>query len=235
MIRQFAVLRLHDHMRTGHLLGMKPPVIPCGKLKGKLIILEIIFSHINIIPILSHIMERLRLTLRLLPLPAVIMLLNIPILHQLFLDLCQITLSQSNIQSIGNRLQMINLTSRICNLLSQSLLRTLQLSILVKILLGILRRSHSRIKRNGNLLIGIIIQSLKRLTSILQPIPISIDQLPVNLILLFLRSILHLLLLQTQLLTVTLQRSLHDSPQIRRLLMDTRQSILRRIISLQHL
>lgn len=80
-------------------------------------------------------MERLRLTLRLLPLPAVIMLLNIPILHQLFLDLCQITLSQSNIQSIGNRLQMLNLTSRICNLLSQSLLRTLQLSILVKILL----------------------------------------------------------------------------------------------------
>ena len=235
MIRQFAVLRLHDHMRTGHLLGMKPPVIPCGKLKGKLIILEIIFSHINIISILSHIMERLRLTLRLLPLPAVIMLLNIPILHQLFLDLCQITLSQSNIQSIGNRLQMLNLTSRICNLLSQSLLRTLQLSILVKILLGILRRSHSRIKRNGNLLIGIIIQSLKRLTSILQPIPISIDQLPVNLILLFLRSILHLLLLQTQLLTVTLQRSLHDPPQIRRLLMDTRQRILRRIISLQHL
>ena len=222
-------------MRTGHLLGMKPPVIPCGKLKGKLIILEIIFSHINIIPILSHIMERLRLTLRLLPLPAVIMLLNIPILHQLFLDLCQITLSQSNIQSIGNRLQMLNLTSRICNLLSQSLLRTLQLSILVKILLGILRRSHSRIKRNGNLLIGIIIQSLKRLTSILQPIPVSIDQLPVNLILLLLRSILHLLLLQTQLLTVTLQRSLHDPPQIRRLLMDTRQSILRRIISLQHL
>ena len=180
-------------------------------------------------------MERLRLTLRLLPLPAVIMLLNISILHQLFLDLCQITLSQSNIQSIGNRLQMLNLTSRICNLLSQSFLRTLQLSILVKILFGILRRSHSRIKRNGNLLIGIIIQSLKRLTSILQPIPISIDQLPVNLILLFLRSILHLLLLQTQLLTVTLQRSLHDSPQIRRLLMDTRQSILRRIISLQHL
>ena len=235
MIRQFAVLRLHDHMRTGHLLGMKPPVIPCGKLKGKLIILEIIFSHINIIPILSHIMERLRLTLRLLPLPAVIMLLNIPILHQLFLDLCQITLSQSNIQSIGNRLQMLNLTSRICNLLSQSLLRTLQLSILVKILFGILRRSHSRIKRNGNLLIGIIIQSLKRLTSILQPIPVSIDQLPVNLILLFLRSILHLLLLQTQLLTVTLQRSLHDPSQIRRLLMDTRQSILCRIISLQHL
>ena len=222
-------------MRTGHLLGMKPPVIPCGKLKGKLIILEIIFSHINIIPILSHIMERLRLTLRLLPLPAVIMLLNIPILHQLFLDLCQITLSQSNIQSIGNRLQMLNLTSRICNLLSQSLLRTLQLSILVKIFLGILRRSHSRIKRNGNLLIGIIIQSLKRLTSILQPIPVSIDQLPVNLILLFLRSILHLLLLQTQLLTVTLQRSLHDPSQIRRLLMDTRQRILCRIISLQHL
>ena len=180
-------------------------------------------------------MERLRLTLRLLPLPAVIMLLNIPILHQLFLDLCQITLSQSNIQSIGNRLQMLNLTSRICNLLSQSLLRTLQLSILVKILLGILCRSHSRIKRNSNLLIGIIIQSLKRLTSILQSIPISIDQLPVNLILLFLRSILHLLLLQTQLLTVTLQRSLHDPSQIRRLLMDTRQSILCRIISLQHL
>ena len=144
-------------------------------------------------------------------------------------------ISQSDIQSIGNRLQMLNLTSRICNLLSQSLLRTLQLSILVKILLGILRRSHSRIKRNGNLLIGIIIQSLKRLTSILQPIPVSIDQLPVNLILLFLRSILHLLLLQTQLLTVTLQRSLHDPPQIRRLLMDTRQRILCRIISLQHL
>ena len=161
MIRQLSVPGFYHNMGTGHLLRMKPPVISCGKLKGKFIILEIIFPYINIIAILCDIVEGLGFSLHFLAFFSIIMLLDIAAFCQLLLDLGQIAFSQRNIQGIGDRLQMIDLTSCLFKLFLKSLLRTFQFAVFVKIFLGIFGRSHGRIQRNGNFFIIIIVHSLK--------------------------------------------------------------------------
>ena len=44
-------------MGAGYLFGMKPPVIACGKLEGKLVILEIILTHIDMKAVPGEIVE----------------------------------------------------------------------------------------------------------------------------------------------------------------------------------
>ena len=105
---------------------------------------------------------------------------------------------------------MLDLAACICDLFRERFLRTFQLAVFVKIFLGILRRSHGRIQRNGNFLIGIIIQGFKRFAAFLQTISVGVDQLAVNLVFVFFGSIFHLLFLEIELFAVSLQGSLHD-------------------------
>ena len=47
-----------DHVGTCHLLCMEPPVISGCELEGQLIILEIVFSNIDIKTVTGYIVER---------------------------------------------------------------------------------------------------------------------------------------------------------------------------------
>ena len=80
---------------------------------------------------------------------------------------------------------MRDLTFRICELFCNSFLCTLQLPVFIKIFLGILRRCQCRIKRNSDLLVGIIVQCLKGSAAFLKPVSVGVDQFTVDFELIF--------------------------------------------------
>lgn len=57
-IRQFLSVGFHDHMAARLSLRMEPPVVPGRKFKGKLVVLKIILSHINVKPVGRAVVER---------------------------------------------------------------------------------------------------------------------------------------------------------------------------------
>ena len=57
-VRKFTVFGADDHVGTCHLLCMEPPVISGCELEGQLIILEIVFSNIDIKTVTGYIVER---------------------------------------------------------------------------------------------------------------------------------------------------------------------------------
>ena len=129
---------------------------------------------------------------------------------------------------------MRNLTFRICELFCDGFLCTLQLPVFIKIFLGILRRCQCRIKRNSDLLVGIIVQCLKRSAAFLKPVSVGVDQFTVNLEFIFFGSIIQLFFLDVIFFTVTFQSSLYYTPKIGRFLVDACQQTLGCIISFQH-
>ena len=113
------------------------------------------------------------------------MTFDIAVLSELFLDLGKVTFRSGDIQSIGDRFQMRDLTFRICDLFGDGFLCTLQLSVFIKIFLGILCRCQCRVKRDGDLLVGIIIQCLKGSAAFLKPVSVGVDQFTVDFELIF--------------------------------------------------
>ena len=90
---------------------------------------------------------------------------------------------------------MFFFTFRICDLFRDGFLCTLQLSVFIKIFLGILCRCQCRVKRDGDLLVGIIIQCLKGSAAFLKPVSVGVDQFTVDLEFIFFCSIIQLLFL----------------------------------------
>ena len=175
---------------------MEPPVISSCELESQLIILEIVFAHIDIKTVAGYVVERLGFRLGFLAFLVGVVTFDIAVLGELFLDLGKVTFRSGNIQSIGDGFQMGDLTFRICDLLCDSFFGTLQLSVFIKIFFGILCRSQRRIKWNGDLLVGIIVQSLKRFATLLKPVSVGVDQFAVNLEFIFLGSIVQLFFLR---------------------------------------
>ena len=92
-------------MGAGHLLGVEPPVIAGGELEGQLVVLVVIFPHINVKTVAADIMIR----------PAGDFLFfrvafspDVAAFRQLFLNLCQVLFVKRNIQGGGNRFQMVD-------------------------------------------------------------------------------------------------------------------------------
>ena len=48
---------------TGHFFGVEPPVVSCGELEGKLVVLVVVFAYIDIVAIAGNIVEGLGLRL----------------------------------------------------------------------------------------------------------------------------------------------------------------------------
>lgn len=109
------------------------------------------------------------------------MTFDIAVLSELFLDLGKVTFRSGDIQSIGDRFQMRDLIFRICDLFCDGFLCTLQLSVFIKIFLGILCRSQCRVKRDSDFLVGVIVQCLKGSAAFLKPVSVSVDQFTVDL------------------------------------------------------
>ena len=137
-VRKLAVFGADDHMGAGHFFCMEPPVISGCELKGQFIILEIVFSDIDIKTITGYIVKRPGFRLGFLAFFVCIVTFDIAVFSQLFLDLGKVTFRSGDIQSIGDRFQMRNLTFRICELFCDGFLCTLQLPVFIKIFLGIL-------------------------------------------------------------------------------------------------
>ena len=213
---------------------MEPPVISSCELESQLIILEIVFAHIDIKTVTGYVVERFGFRLGFLAFLVGVVTFDIAVLGELFLDLGKVTFRSGNIQSIGDGFQMGDLTFRICDLLCDSFFGTLQLSVFIKIFFGILCRSQRRIKWNGDLLVGIIVQSLKRFAALLKPVSVGVDQFAVNFEFIFLGSIVQLFFLDVIFFSVTFQSSLYYATKIGRFLVDPCQQTLGSIISLQH-
>ena len=125
-VRKFTIFGADDHMGTSHLLCMEPPVISGCKLESQLIILEIVFSHIDIKTVTGYVVERFGFRLGFLAFFVSVVTFDIAVLSELFLDLGKVTFGSGDIQSIGDRFQMRDLTFRICDLFGDGFLCTYQ-------------------------------------------------------------------------------------------------------------
>ena len=153
-------------MGSGHFFGMEPPVISCCLFKCQFIILEVVFAHKDIESVTGNIVERFGFCLCFGTLFAGIMLFDVTILGKLFLDLAQITFCTGNIECVGYGFQMLDLGFGIGKLFVQSFFRTFELAIAVKIFFGVFLWGESRIQRNGDFFVGVIIQCLERFASL---------------------------------------------------------------------
>ena len=184
-------------MGTGHFFGVEPPVVSCGELEGKLVVLVVVFAYINIVAIAGNIVEGLGLHLHFGAFFVSVMAFHVAVLHQLFLDLGKVAFLSGNIKGIGNGFQMLDLAGCVCNLNLQGFLGTLQLAVAVEVFFGILLGSEGRVKGNGDFLSIIIVYSFKGFASFFQAVAVGVDQLAVDLVLVLFLCVLHLLLLNT--------------------------------------
>lgn len=56
---QFLSFRLDNNVGTGFLLGVEPPVVAGGEFEGQLVVLEIVFSHIDMKAVAGEIVKGL--------------------------------------------------------------------------------------------------------------------------------------------------------------------------------
>ena len=82
-------------------------------------------------------------------------------LHQFFLNLNKIGFGEGNIQGIADRFQIMDIIRGFLNELGQCLKGTFLFIVFVEVFLRIFSWCQSRIKRNGNLFVRIIIKSSK--------------------------------------------------------------------------
>ena len=97
-------------MGAGYALGVEPPVISICKPEGQLLILIVVFAHIDVVSVRGNIMEGLAGDLW--PLIVWTALFHIAVFHQFLLDLHQIIFSQSDIQGRADGFQMVDF--RLC-------------------------------------------------------------------------------------------------------------------------
>ena len=57
-VRECIAACFHDNMGTGDSFGVEPPVVAGGKAESQIIVLEIIFTYINMVSVTADIMER---------------------------------------------------------------------------------------------------------------------------------------------------------------------------------
>ena len=105
-VRKFSVFGTDNHMGTGHFFRMEPPVISGCELESQLIILEIVFSHIDIKTVTGYVVERFGFRLGFLAFFVCVVTLDIAVFGKLFLDLGKIAFRSGDIQGIGDGLQM---------------------------------------------------------------------------------------------------------------------------------
>ena len=199
-------------MRTRHLFGVKPPVAACRKLKGKFVILYIILSNIHIKSVRRNVMHRF--IVRITFVFRLAALFDVTSYSKFFFDIVKVVFCCCDIKSIYNRLKVHNFVLNLCNKSCASLVSPLELIISCKVLVGVLYRCKSIIKRDCYLLISIVVERIKLLGTGFNSIAISINKLAIYAVLVTFFSILKLLLLNIKLLIRTLKMSCNDTSYI---------------------
>ena len=109
-------------MGAGNALGMEPPVISGGEFEGQFIVLEIIFSYINMEAVTAQVMEGLAGDLRFF---CAALSADVTALGQFLLDLHQIFLFQGDIQGRADGLQVVDLFFYLSSQFGQCFISTL--------------------------------------------------------------------------------------------------------------
>ena len=121
-VRQFLPFGLYHYMGAGNTFGMEPPVISVGEFEGQFIVLEIIFSHINMKSVAAQIMEGLAGDLCFF---RAALSADLAALGQFLLDLHQIFLFQGDIQGRADGLQVVDLFFYLSSQFGQCFISTL--------------------------------------------------------------------------------------------------------------
>ena len=162
------------------------------------------------------------------------MLFDETVFCQLFFDLAEIAFGPGDIQGVGDGFQMLDFGFRICQLFCKRLFCTLQFSVTVKIFFCVFGRGERGIQGNGDFLVCIVIQSLKRFGPFFQPVSVGVDQLSVYFVFILFGGVFKLLLLKNIFFAVAFQRRLYDPPEIGGFLPDPVESIPGGIVGIQH-
>ncbi len=187
---------------------MKPPVITCGDLKGKLVVLVIIFTHINIVAVRRNIVKRAAFWHRTSPFSIISsMATHIATVDELLLDQYQIFFLPGDIQGGEDCLQMLDQLIGFFDLLGNSLESALELIVPAKIFIGILCRCQGWIDGDRYLFVVVIINTGKRSILRRKLVSIGMDQFPIYFITVPFFCILELLLLNDSFFSVSLQQS----------------------------
>ena len=133
-VRKLVPAGLYHHMGAGGSLGVEPPVVAGGKFKGQFIVLEIIFSHIDIVTVGGAVMEGAGGDLYLFPR---ILSADIAGICLFFLHLYQILLRVCQILEGLDRFQLIQICFCLLNQFGQRFIGSFQLAVFIKIPLGI--------------------------------------------------------------------------------------------------
>ena len=217
--------RLHDHMRTRDPLRVEPEIPTVAEPEAHILILIIILPDEQLIAIARHPVVRLRLPLQsVLSLPR--RLMQETEIDHLPTDILQILLGLRDVKRRPDRLEMLDLLSRLLELHRHVLLRALLLLVLLEIALRILRRREILLQRNRDLTVRIVVLADQMILPALQRVAVGMQQLPVHTILIHALGIPQLLLLDHQLLPGTLHQRRQYLPEIRRTLADTGALIL---------
>ena len=180
---------LQDHMGTGNLFGVEPPVVPVGEFEGKLVVLEVVFPHIDMKTVAAHIVEGLTGDFYFF---GAALSADIAALDQLLTDLHQIFLLHGDVQSGKDGFQMFDLFTDLNGQFRQRFIGSFELSVFIKIFLCVFLRRQGVVQRNRDGLVGIIIERLHGFGLRLHVVAVGVDQFAVNLVLVPLFRILHL-------------------------------------------
>ena len=226
----FRVSDFHHHMGTGHLFGMKPPVISRGEFESQFIVLVIILAHIHMKAVTADIGVG----------PAGDFLLfcgtlsaDIAALGEFLLDLGQVFFVQRDVQGGGYGFQMVDFGFDFFGQLPQRFISPFHLSVFIEIFCGIFRGGQSGIQRDGNRFAGIIIHCFQGLCTRQGMITVSVEKFPVKTVGFPLFRVFYLTQLEVVFFYVPFQGSLHNAAQIRGFLPDAGEGIFFRIIMLQ--
>ena len=209
---------------------MKPPVIAGGELEGEFVVLEVVFAHIDMEALPADIVKRPAGDFYF---PGAALAADVAALDQLLLDLGQVLLPESDVESGLDGFQMIDLVLHSKGQGRECLVGPFQLSVFVKIFFGIVGSGEKRVKRDGDHLVRVIIQGLHGFCAGLDMVAVSINQFPVDPVFLPLFRILHLSDLQIVFSDIPLQGRLNNPAQIHGFLADTGDLVFLRIVLLE--
>ena len=166
-------------MGAGDSFGVEPPVAAGGEFEGELVVLEIIFSHIDMEAVAAYIVERLASDFNFFTAASSA---DIAAFHQLFTDLYEILLLHGDIQCGKDGFQMGDFFFYLHGQLRERFVGPLHLSVFIKVFFSILLRRERGVKRYDNRLPVIVVYGFQRLCAGSHVIAVSVQKLAVDLI-----------------------------------------------------
>ena len=158
---------------------MEPPVISHGKIKGQLVVLEIIFPHIHMVSVAGNVVERCVPDLYFF---AGKLALDVSGLRQFFFDSGEIVLSQGNVQGSLDGFQISDIVLCLLTQFGQCLKGPFLLIVFGKIPLSVFLGGLCGIQGDGDHFVRIVIERFQLFRSFRYVVTVGVDEFAVDLI-----------------------------------------------------